>query len=388
MSNREDKFTQSAIITPSRHIYKYQIPTAEKFVNFLDEVELISRTNEYRPYDAYEDSRRTDLPVDLRELHVEEFHTLVEEDCYDNIRLMKYDPLRGNHLSIAGYKEDQFYLFSTGDVLSTLVIASSRKKKYDIDDTTVELPLNRLNILYTEDMTRSIKQTVISPFQSSHEVVFGVRTSSSIHIREYNKRSRTMRKIHDYILPEESIGNPFIDYSMPCSLVLSPFDEYQYLISTNNGYTALIDGLNESVLFENKIPEIYDKEYQSRWVSSNFGRGLHSYYIATEKYIKQWSTTNSHVKSKTLVTSKDKIIAFTSTRSDLIAYSTINETKVINVIHPNQPIVSWIHKMGEGAIHISLDDLSDNRWRVVVSSILTQRVDFIEFVYQKDIDVM
>lgn len=50
--------------------------------------------------------------------------------------------------------------------------------------------------------------------------------------------------MHRLFLPDFSDINRKVDYSMPIHAEPSPFYNDQYLFTTNNGYTALMDATN------------------------------------------------------------------------------------------------------------------------------------------------
>lgn len=101
-----------------------------------------------------------------------------------------------------------------------------------------------MTIKDTIDLEYPIRQIQLSPLSTRDNKIFLVRTTSSLHLFEVNENQRLLL-VHQLMLPALSNVNQMVDYSMPIHAELSPFNEYEYLFVTNNGYMALIDGSND-----------------------------------------------------------------------------------------------------------------------------------------------
>lgn len=99
---------------------------------------------------------------------------------------------------------------------------------------------------------------------------------------------QSVKQVHHYRLADQVEYYPNIDYSMPIHVELSPYELYQYLFITNNGYTSLIDGSKQTVLFEQVDPMPDHIKYLSRWRSCAFGKTPRSILIASPECIKEW----------------------------------------------------------------------------------------------------
>lgn len=103
---------------------------------------------------------------------------------------------------------------------------------------------DNINIIDLFDLKYPIQQIVESPLFNGEGGVVGVRTTSTItmfRLENTGNDNLTVTKLHHFHLAEKTPIHPDIDYSMPCDLALSPFSELQYLFTTNNGFTALVD---------------------------------------------------------------------------------------------------------------------------------------------------
>lgn len=118
----------------------------------------------------------------------------------------------------------------------------SGKGLYNFGSYETELALDEIKIKETIDLKYPIRQIQLSPLSTSFEIIFVVRTTSSIHLIRFDG---TLSLVHKFILPEQSTIHPDIDYSMPIHIEPSPYFKYQYTFTTTNGYTALVDGSSD-----------------------------------------------------------------------------------------------------------------------------------------------
>jgi hypothetical protein len=177
--------------------------------------------------------------------------------------------------------------YSSVDPFHTIVILLSRKEEFKTSNTSIHLPYDKINIKSIIDLKYSIKQISISPLSTCSLVVFIVRTTCSLHLFSID-RNQYVKQVHHYHLADQVEYYPKIDYSMPIHVELSPYELYQYLFITNNGYTSLIDGSKQTVLFEQVDPIPDHIKYVSRWRSCAFGKTPHTILIASPECIKEW----------------------------------------------------------------------------------------------------
>ena len=166
------------------------------------------------------------------------------QDMKDNRVFEKYDPLKGNSLVVTDYMdESELYIFSAGLSLSTLILMTSIKSThYQTDKHDVKLALDQMHIQHVHDLQYPIRQITLSPLSTPSSIIFAVRTTCSIRVFQLTE---TLEKIHEFDIRNSTMIHPEIENSMPTHVELSPFYKYQYTFTTNNGYTALVDGLND-----------------------------------------------------------------------------------------------------------------------------------------------
>ncbi|KAI8064308.1 uncharacterized protein B0P05DRAFT_476357, partial [Gilbertella persicaria] len=168
-----------------------------------------------------------------------------------------------------------------------LVILSSEKKPFEFEkNTTVDLPLDSITIHNTIDLQYPIRQITISSLSTLEFKIFAIRTTSTIHLFTLDSQ-QAIKQIHTIHLAQKTEIKPSIDYSMPIHVEMSPFREYQYVFITNNGYTAIVDGLEDKFLYED-VDDISDNlSYCSRWRSCAFGRSPFTILVASPECIQE-----------------------------------------------------------------------------------------------------
>lgn len=122
------------------------------------------------------------------------------------------------------------------------MVAISRYSDFSLsNDSKINLPLDELDIITVVDLQYPVRQITISPLSNHEQIIFAVRTTSTISLYSVNDK-RACQLLHTFIFYERTVTSPQIDYSMPNHVVMSPYKKYDYLCVTTNGYVALIDG--------------------------------------------------------------------------------------------------------------------------------------------------
>ena len=168
------------------------------------------------------------------------------------------------------------------------VILVSEKKQCDTVDYSVDLPLDSIDVRETIDLRYPVRQISMSPLSTTRLVIFAVRTTSTIHLFTYDHKG-SLRQLHYLHLAEATIADPRIDYSMPIHVETSPYSEYEYVYTTNNGYTAVMDAANNKVIFSDVDPVLETANYISRWRSCAYGKTPFSILLASPECIKEWN---------------------------------------------------------------------------------------------------
>ncbi|KAI7892112.1 uncharacterized protein EV154DRAFT_462965 [Mucor mucedo] len=185
----------------------------------------------------------------------------------------QYDPLKGNSLMVTEWMDCECVVFSAGPSLSSLVIASNMESKNTIQ--------------HAVDLRYPIRQIHQSPLCTKELVIFLVRTTSSIHV--FKMKGKEIAIVDEIKFPQLSRIRSAVDYSMPVHAELSPFSEYNYVYVTNNGYMALMDGLNHRTQYDDKEPMPVGTSYKARWRSCSFGIMQTSVYIVSPQSIKLYT---------------------------------------------------------------------------------------------------
>lgn len=368
----------------------HKFKNGSRHVKLFQESQVLPRTNDFRPTPLpykkkFKDewTEITKAVTDLKDLSRDACIDILVQDMHDERAFEVYDPMKGNALAITDYLDEfELYIFAGGSSLSHLVILESRKGLYDFGSYQTELALDEIKIKETIDLKYPIRQVQLSTLSTSSEIIFVVRTTSSIHLIRFDG---TLSLVHKFILPEQSTVHPDIDYSMPIYVEPSPYFKYQYTFTTTNGYTALIDGSNDSILFENveSIPEHIN--YSSRWRSCGFGKTPTTIYTASPECIKEYTIRDKEIQTKILAAPNDRIVAFKTSDRLLYCFSTLDAMVVMDRLLPERPVVTWLHKMRDGPpTEIIFHPLPDNNWRIIGFSSFTQRITMMHFHYVND----
>ncbi|KAI8355132.1 hypothetical protein BD560DRAFT_312657, partial [Blakeslea trispora] len=148
----------------------------------------------------------------------------------------------------------------------------------------VNLPFDTISIHDTIDLQYPIRQIVTQSSNKNKQMLL-VRTTSTIHLLVFQP-DQTLNQIHAIHVPQLTATRPAIDYSMPIHAVLSPFEAYHYAFITNNGYTAIVDGLKGKWIYEEGGDDIPDQvTYCSRWRSCAFGKSPFTLLVASPECV-------------------------------------------------------------------------------------------------------
>ncbi|KAF1804214.1 hypothetical protein FB192DRAFT_1251422, partial [Mucor lusitanicus] len=151
----------------------------------------------------------------------------------------------------------------------------------------VDLPFDSIDVRETIDLRYPVRQISMSALSTPHSIVFAVRTTSTIHLFSYDHK-RNLRQLHYLHLAEATAADPRIDYAMPIHVEMSPYSKYEYVYTTNNGYTAVMDAVNNKTLFADLDPVPDTANYISRWRSCAYGKTPFTILIASPECIKEW----------------------------------------------------------------------------------------------------
>ncbi|CAO3700620.1 unnamed protein product [Rhizopus microsporus] len=294
--------------------------------------------------------------------------SMLQDDVNINRQFEQHDPLQGNVLVTIHIPETDYklFIFATGESLSRIVVAISRYSDFSLsNDSKINLPLDELDIITVVDLQYPVRQVTISPLSNHEQIIFAVRTTSTISLYSVNDK-RDCQLLHTFIFYERTVTSPQIDYSMPNHVVMSPYKKYDYLCVTTNGYVALIDGKKDEILFEgrdNTTKKTVD--YCSNHWSCAFGSIPSTYLIVSPESIRQWTVKGTTIKTKTITAFEDRIYAFQEfPGTSLYCYSTLMYVYIMD-IDEKKPIVRWRHMMRDGPpTCLLVDKLKDNEWRL------------------------
>ncbi|KAI9266279.1 hypothetical protein EDC94DRAFT_33397 [Helicostylum pulchrum] len=287
---------------------------------------------------------------------------------YDMRGLEELDPLKGNSLIVIDDSVDtEIAIFSAGPSSSNLGIAI--------------ISTDKVTIIETIGLEYPIRQIQLSPLSTAHTKIILIRTTSSIHLIHLDQDRKIIPK-HRLFLPDFSDIHRKVDYSMPIHAEPSPFYNDQYLFTTNNGYTALMDASNNKVLFEDLDPISKDTPYKSRWRSCGFGKTPFTIYTVTPDCLKEFVIRHDNITSKILAIPNERIVAFQTTQHSLYCFATTTSIAVMDRMYPERPLVTWLHRMRDGPpTDILINRLLDDKWRITAFSKHTQRYTMISLHY-------
>ncbi|KAG2206087.1 hypothetical protein INT47_003736, partial [Mucor saturninus] len=352
----------------------------EQHKQLLEEHSVIPRTNDFQPTQY-----KKGIPLRREVQHIyysapELYYALgvepwvekfVKKDMKKNREYEQYDPLKGNSLMVTEWIDCECDMHTyththTDFFFLKTVIASNMESK--------------ITIQHVVDLRYPIRQIHQSPLCTKELVIFLVRTTSSIHV--FKMKGEEIAIVDEIKFPQLSRIRPAVDYSMPVHAELSPFSEYNYVYVTNNGYMALMDGLNHRTQYDGKEPIPVGTAYKAKWRSCSFGIMQTSVYIVSPQSIKLYTFRKVAIVKKTLVESKEAIVAFKAT-GELYCYATEKSIVLMNVLK-DTPLLTCFHHMTDGPLtELFLDHLDGDQWRLTAFSNVTQRFMLLFFDYDK-----
>ncbi|KAI9478277.1 MAG: hypothetical protein EXX96DRAFT_242634 [Benjaminiella poitrasii] len=348
----------------------------KQYLKYYSEDQVLKRTNDFRPteFSLNKKLKKTskkiviDVP-ELGHLFKDDLVRLLRDDMKLTRKFERHDPLRENALVTMDFSHDlKLFIFASASSLSTLIIVVSKKEQFELDDSSVELPLDTMYIAETYDLEYPIRQITTSPFSSLDFKIFIVRTTSKLHLFTLDI-AEGLRIIHVFDLAKTTDMFPSIDYSMPMHVEMSPYYPYQYLVVTTNGYTAIVDGTNSEILYNGMDPFLDDHNYTSRWKSCAFGKTPSTILIASPECIKEWEFTDDTIHKRTIAAPNDRIVAFTA-KSTLYCFATIGAIILFDHLVPERPILKWTHPIRLGTPSLlTLNELEKDVCKSYVSFI-------------------
>ncbi|KAL7332232.1 hypothetical protein PS15p_204308 [Mucor circinelloides] len=323
---------------------------------------------------------------ELLDLSKQDLKDIMSDDLATTRTFEQLDPIKGNGIAVVNYLDaSELCVFGAGPSLSNLVILVSEKKKFDTVDYPVDLPLDSIEIRETIDLKYPIRQISMSTLSTSDHVIFAVRTTSTIHMFTYDQEGH-LRQLHYLNLAEATIVDPRIDYSMPIHVETSPYRKYEYVYTTNNGYTAVMDAVENKVIFSDIDPVPETANYISRWRSCAYGKTPFTVLLASPECIKEWNYSNDMIQANTLAISNDRIVAFkTSHKAELYCFATIESIVIMDSKRLDSPAVVWMHGLKDGLPStLFIEELANYNWRIIAFSNETQRATMMEFQYARN----
>ncbi|KAL9543098.1 hypothetical protein MBANPS3_008280 [Mucor bainieri] len=336
-----------------------------RYVQYFPEEQVLQRTNDFRPTPVVRAKQVKAITgkilasaPELADLSKQDLKTIMLEDIATARTFEQLDPLKGNGIAVVDYSSaSELCVLGAGPSLSNLV---SEKKQCDTVDYPVDLPLDAIDVRETIDLRYPVRQISMSPLSTVHHVIFAVRTTSTIHLFTYDHQGN-LRQLHYLHLAEATTTDPRIDYAMPIHVEMSPYTKYEYVYTTNNGYTAVIDAANSKAIFSDLDPVPATANYISRWRSCAYGKTPFTILLASPECIKEWNYSNDMIQANTLAISNDRIVAFkTSYKAELYCFATIESIVIMDSKRVDSPVVEWLHGLKDGLPStLFLDDLSN-----------------------------
>ncbi|KAG0995899.1 hypothetical protein G6F28_004363 [Rhizopus arrhizus] len=350
----------------------------------LEKNEVIQSTNDYTPVlekdnlDYRQEARRMldDIPT-LQILNKSDMIGILKEDYYDNKRHEMYDPLRGNLLASTQFvnADTHVYMFATGYSTSQLVVFLSACSTFTINHSSkVRLPLDEVDIIALDELSYPIQQIALSPLSTHKQVIFAVRTALEIHLFSLNS-NKELGHLHIFNIDQRTRVDPELDNSVPYHVEMSPYNKYEYLFVTDNGYVALVNGRTDKIVFDGLDTVPAQMDYSSRFRSCAFGNTDSTILVATPQAIKEWKVTEETIQTRTLYKPTDRIFSFKKIPfTALYCVATFTHLHIIGH-HSKEPIITLKHTMQDGPpTHLLVDKISKDQWRYMLFSSYTQRM--------------
>lgn len=98
-----------------------------------------------------------------------------------------------------------------------------------------------MDIIALDELSYPIQQITISPLSTHKQVIFAVRTTLEIHLFSLNS-NKELSHLHSFNIDQRTRVDPELDNSVPYHVEMSPYNKYEYLFVTDNGYVALVNG--------------------------------------------------------------------------------------------------------------------------------------------------
>ncbi|GAN02706.1 hypothetical protein MAM1_0026d02152 [Mucor ambiguus] len=385
-------------VDPNKHVVEEGFPlylskNKNRYVQYFPEEQVVQRTNDFRPTPVVRSKQLKAITTkifasapELANLSKQDLKTIMADDLAATRTFEQLDPLKGNGIAVADYlNASELCAFGAGPSLSNLVILVSEKKQFNTVDYPVDLPLNSIEVRETINLRYPVRQISMSPLSTAHEVIFAVRTTSTIHLFTYDHR-RNLRQLHRLHLAEATAADPRIDYAMPIHVEMSPYSKYEYVYTANNGYTSVMDAANNKVIFSALDPVPETANYISRWRSCAYGKTPFTILLASPECIKEWNYSNDMIQTNTLAISNDRIVAFkTSHKAELYCFATIESVVIMDSKQLDSPVVEWLHGLKDGLPStLFLESLSNHNWRIIAFSNESQRATMMEFQYTRN----
>ncbi|KAL0140997.1 hypothetical protein V8B55DRAFT_1512176 [Mucor lusitanicus] len=385
-------------VDPNKHVVEEGFPlylskNKNRHVQYFPEEQVVQRTNDFRPTPVVraKQLKATTAKIyasapEIADIAKQDLKTIMAEDLATMRTFEQLDPLKGNGIAVVDYLEtSEVCVFGAGPSLSNLVLLVSEKKQCDTADYRVDLPFDSIDVRETIDLRYPVRQISMSALSTPHSIVFAVRTTSTIHLFSYDHK-RNLRQLHYLHLAEATAADPRIDYAMPIHVEMSPYSKYEYVYTTNNGYTAVMDAVNNKTLFADLDPVPDTANYISRWRSCAYGKTPFTILIASPECIKEWNYSNDTLQANTLAISNDRIVAFkTSYKAELYCFATIESIVIMDSKRLDSPVVEWLHGLKDGLPStLFLEDLSNHNWRIIAFSNESQRATMMEFEYTRN----